>query len=112
MIPWRCVSVGLMEYRRGRSQEAIAYCERCLTLDTSNPARSATAQVIMAMAHHQAGDSKLARLELAEIRGVIDKKFAASLDMGNGTEGYWFDWLLARILLREAVGLIEAGPAN
>jgi serine/threonine protein kinase len=112
MIPWRCVSVGLMEYRRGRPQEAIAYCERCLAMDASNPARSATAQVILAMAHHQAGDGKLARLELAEIRGVIENKFTTSLEMGNGTEGYWFDWLLARILLREAVGLMEASPGH
>jgi hypothetical protein len=112
MVPWRCVSVGLMEYRRGRMPEAIANCERCLSAGNSNPARAATAQVILAMAHQQAGDSKLARMELAEVRGVIERKFAQSLEMGNGNEGYWFDWLLARILLREATGSIEGGNAN
>ena len=112
MTPWRCVSVGLMEYRRGRAPEAITYCERCLSFGTSNPARTATAQAILAMAHQLAGDSKLARMELAEVRSVIDKKFAQNLEMGNGSEGYWFDWLLARILVREATGSIEGGGGN
>ena len=53
-----------------------------------------------------------ARMELAEVRSVIDKKFAQNLEMGNGSEGYWFDWLLARILVREATGSIEGGGGN
>ncbi len=107
MIPWRCISVGLMEYRRGRPQEAIRYAERCISYGPSNPARVATAEVIRAMAHQSAGNSKLARLELAEVRSIIQEKFTRNLDIGTGTEGYWFDWLVARILLREATALIE-----
>jgi serine/threonine protein kinase len=109
MIPWRCVSVALMEYRREAYMEAIAHLERCLGFGDSNPARTATAQVILAMAHQQRGESKLARLELIEARGAIEKKFAGVLEAGNGGEGYWFDWLLARVLLREATLLIEGG---
>ncbi len=112
MIPWRCVSVGLMEYRRGRLPEAVAQLERCLSFGTANPARTATAQVLMAMTHQQSSESKLARLELAEARGVIEQRFSGNLDMGNGNEGYWFDWLLARVLLREAALLIEGGNGN
>jgi hypothetical protein len=27
--------------------------------------------------------------------------------LGNPTQGFWFDWLFARILLNEATALIE-----
>ena len=107
MMPWRCVSVGLMEYRLGRYPEAIAKFERCLAYGTSNPARTATAQTLIAMAQHQSGQSKMAWLKLAEAREAIQKKFSGNLEMGNGGEGYWFDWLLARVLSYEAEQLIE-----
>lgn len=112
MTPWRCLSVALMEYRQERYGEAIAHIERSLTFGDANPARTATAQVILAMAHQQRGESKLACLELAEAREAIEKKFTGSLDAGNGGEGYWFDWLLARVLLKESRTLIEGGIAN
>jgi serine/threonine protein kinase len=102
MIPWRCISVGLMELRLGRSKEAIAYSERSLAHRPINPARSATAQVILAMAHRQAGNRTRADEELAKIQTVIEEKFTKGLELGGGNDGYWFDWLLARILLREA----------
>ena len=107
MMPWRCVSVGLMEYRLGRFPEAIAKFERCLAYGTSNPARTATAQTLLAMAQHQTGQGKMAWLKLAEAREAIQKKFSGNLEMGNGGEGYWFDWLLARVLSNEAAQIIE-----
>ncbi len=110
MIPWRCVSVGLMEYRRGRFSEATAQLEYCLSFDpagNANAARSATAQVLLAMSHHQLGEMKLALLRLTEAREAIENKFSGPLDPGNGTAGYWFDWLLARVFLREATLMIE-----
>jgi tetratricopeptide (TPR) repeat protein len=112
MTPWRCVSVGLMEYRRGRFPEAMTQFERCLSFGTGNPARTATAQVLLAMSHQRLGEVKLALLRLAEAREAIEKKFSGPLDGGNGTEGYWFDWLLARVLLSEANPLIEGGNGN
>jgi serine/threonine protein kinase len=102
MIPWRCISVGLMELRLGRPKEAIAYSERCLAHRPINPARSATAQVILAMAQRKAGNRTIADQELAKVRTVIEDRFARGLGVGGGNDGYWFDWLLARILLREA----------
>jgi len=107
MIPWRCVSVGLMELRRNRPQEAMRYSERCLAHRPVNPARSATAQVILAMAHHQAGNHARARDEFAAVRRVIEQRLSESMELGGGSEGYWFDWVLARILLRAATEMID-----
>ena len=107
MIPWRCVSVALMEYRRGQFVSAVTYSQRCLAFTPQNPARTASAQLILAMAQQQLGEVKSARLQLIEAREAIDGRFNKGIESGNGNEGYWFDWLLARILLREATPLIE-----
>jgi hypothetical protein len=107
MIPWRCVSGGLMEYRRGNFAAAAAWCQRCLSLGPGNAARTATAQVVLAMAQQQLSEMKSARLQLAEAREAIDDRFNREIKAGDGVEGYWFDWLLARNLLREATPLIE-----
>jgi hypothetical protein len=107
MTPWRCVSVGLMEYRRGRYPAAIAKLERCLAFGPGNPARTATALVVLAMSRQQTGETKLAALHLAEAREAIETKFASQVEMGDGGGGYWFDWLLARVLMQEAVQLIQ-----
>jgi hypothetical protein len=50
------------------------------------------------------GELQRARSELAKVRGEIESR-VNELPV-NGGEGYWFDWIFARILLREAVGMI------
>jgi hypothetical protein len=40
---------------------------------------------------------------------MIDTKFKNLLDRGSGVQGFWFDWVFAKILLREAKGLIVSG---
>jgi hypothetical protein len=52
-----------------------------------------------------------ARSELAHSSKIIDNKFKTGLDGGNGN-GYWFDWLLGKILLQEAGSLIQQVPVN
>jgi eukaryotic-like serine/threonine-protein kinase len=109
MGPWRCVSLALMEYRRGHSSEAIDWCKRCLAYGNDNPARIATIRAILAMSHYQLGHLDEARSELAQSREMIENKYKAGLDQGDGN-GYWFDWVLGKILLREASALIERTP--
>jgi hypothetical protein len=41
---------------------------------------------------------------------LIVAKFKAGLDAGDPKQGFWFDWILSRILEREAVADIE-GPS-
>jgi tetratricopeptide (TPR) repeat protein len=110
MVPWRCLSLALMEYRREHSAEAINWGRRCLNYGNDNPARVATAQAILAMSYFQLGQTEEAHSELTQSRDLIGKKTKDGFDPGNGTEGYWYDWLLGRILLREAEALIEGSP--
>ena len=107
MVAWRCISVALMAYRGGDMQAASTWCERCLSNPENNPARIATARVIRAMALYRAGAIADARTELTLGRQLIETEFATELTAGTGSTGWWYDWLFARILLREAEGTIQ-----
>ncbi|HEX9047766.1 MAG TPA: protein kinase, partial [Verrucomicrobiae bacterium] len=115
MMAWRCVSLALTAYRQNYTPTAEAWCERGLSYQgpsiPSNPCRNATIHIIQGMACLQLGESNTARRELALGRTLVEAKFAKGLDEGNGTEGYWYDWLFARILLREAESAMEQQSA-
>ena len=59
------------------------------------------------MACHQLGEVEMARSELAQGRDLVTAQFLQGLGGGSGSDGFWYDWLFARILLREAETLIE-----
>ena len=112
MAAWRCISLGLAAYRQGYTPTAVAWSKRCLAYPDQNPARMATAHIIQAMACQQLQEGETARSELASGRAAVAAEFTGGLQEGNGSVGYWYDWIFARILLREAEALIETpGPA-
>jgi hypothetical protein len=100
---WRCVSLALYEYRMGHPTEAVARCKECLASPEFNAPRVATAEVIMALALHRLGSDEEARAHLQVGRQMIEAKFAAELGPGSATQGFWFDWIFGRVLLREAL---------
>ena len=107
---WRCISLALAAYRQGDSPAAITWCERSRSHGGARiNARIATAHVIQALAHLQQGEQENARTELAEGRRTIEHWFNAGQVIGDGKNGFWFDWLFARILLREADAIRTVG---
>ena len=112
MTPWRYVSVALMAYRQDDVPNSIYWCQKCLAYPMSNVARNATAHVILAMAFFKEGKFDSANSELTQGRNMINSAFVEGLPEGNGLNGWWYDWLFARILLREADGLIQNQPAS
>jgi len=110
MAAWRCMSLSLMAYREGYYPTAKEWGRKSLSYQQNNPARDATVHIIRAMASHQLEEWAEARSELVEGRRLIEAEFTAGLEPGNGAEGFWFDWLFARVLLREAERLIEPLP--
>jgi serine/threonine protein kinase len=107
---WRAISMALLEYRRGNAPQALDWCRQCLAYSDYNAPRIATAHVIRAMASYQLHQVAEAHTGLAQGREVIDSKFKGGLDQGNAAQGFWFDWVFARVLLREATDLIEPRP--
>jgi tetratricopeptide (TPR) repeat protein len=111
LAAWRSVSLALMEYRRGDYTKASAWCRRCLNYPEYNAPRAATARVILAMSCQHLGQTDEAHSELAQARSMIEDRFRNGLDRGTGVQGFWFDWVFARILLREANALIDGSPS-
>ena len=105
--PWRCLSLALWEYRIGNFSEAIVWARHCLDYDIKQLSRISAARTILAMALYRLGETDAAHSELAHAREDIQTKFKGPLDVGGSTEGFWFDWLLSRILLREATALVD-----
>jgi eukaryotic-like serine/threonine-protein kinase len=107
MAGWRCISLGIKAYRQGFYPTAKEWCRRSLEYKPEIPARTATAHVISAMASHQLGEWNKSRSELELGRKLIESHFAENLKLDNESGGPWYDWLFARVLLREATNLVE-----
>ena len=104
MEAWQTLSLSLASYRKGDFQFAEDWVRRCLRHPNQNPPRIAAAHAIFAMILHHAGRTEEARTELESARtGVIDN-FSKPFQMGSSAEGFWFDWVIARTLLKEADG--------
>ena len=104
---WRCVSLALMAYRQDHTPAAKVWCRKCLSFADGNLGRYATAHIIQAMSCYKLGEVDEARSELAQGRDLISAQFAKGLEQSSFKIGLWYDWLFARILLREAETLIE-----
>jgi eukaryotic-like serine/threonine-protein kinase len=101
------VAFALLEYRRHEYAKAMEWSRRCLAHPEYNAARVASARVILALAAYQLGDTATARAQLDQSREMIERKFETGLDLGGGAHGFWFDWIFARTLFREAEALMK-----
>jgi len=110
MGSWRCVSLALGAYRQGFYPTAVTWGEKARSFDQIQ-ARDATARIIQAMAHYQLDEMDAAKSELDLGRKAITAVFAEDFNVAtNWKKGFWYDWLFARILLREAETLILGPP--
>ncbi|HXE41619.1 MAG TPA: hypothetical protein VN516_01250, partial [Candidatus Baltobacteraceae bacterium] len=105
---WRCTSSAIYEYRREHWNQAIQWCKYSLNYDDHNNARVALVHAVLAMAYYQSGQFDDSQVELDKSRQLIGDKFKKGLDAGDGKLGYWFDWIAARIFLREAETSVES----
>jgi serine/threonine protein kinase len=107
MAAWRAYTLSLMAYRTRNYGLAVEWGERSRDYDSGMQSRVMSVQVIMAMAHAQLGQTGQAQAELAEPRFVIADAFKQGVDKLPRWEGYWFDWLFARIHLKEAEAVTQ-----
>ena len=99
---WGCVSLSLIEYRRGNYAKAIDWCRRSQAYSQDNLPRTATSETILAMCDFQLGERSEAATKLAEGRAIIENRLKNGLERGDGEQGFWFDWVFGRIILDEA----------
>jgi tetratricopeptide (TPR) repeat protein len=107
---WPMISLGLLEFRNGRYAEAIEWCRSSLACRQDIPVRTATARLILAMSLRQDGQHAAALSELEQARKIIESGFDAGLKHGRADRGLWFDWVFARVLLRQASELLHTKP--
>lgn len=96
---------GLHDYRCGRFSEALTACRKSRERSTTYLALTVLDQTVEAMSLFRLGKSDEARQVLAAVGRLLDAK-GPRLESGDlGTA--WNEWLLCRMLRREAAALID-----
>ena len=106
---WATIPSGLWRYRLGDFGQAAEWCRRGLDENDKTTAQTATLRIILAMSCHRQRQADEAGSQLAKARDMIEANFKYGLEHGNTGQGMWYDWVFARILLREATALIGDG---
>ncbi len=104
------IPISLLEYRRGEYAKATEWCRRCLAYPEYNAPRIATAHVILSMAACRQRNLEEARHELAQGKNLIQSTFKGNL--AGSVQGFWFDWVFAQVLSREADALLASTSAE
>jgi len=104
---WRAISLALLEYRSGHYAKAIEWCHSSLACRQDVPVRTATARLILAMSLGHDREHEAALSELEQARNTLERGFDDGLKHGRWDRGLWFDWVFARVLLREASELLR-----
>ena len=107
MAAWRSYSLALLAYRLGNYPLAINRCERSEDLDREVQSRAAGIQFLMAMANARLGRQKQAHADFLAAREIMETNFPSGKVASKRWEGFWFDWLIAQIHMREAESLIR-----
>ena len=109
---WSLMPFCLWHYRCGDYKAAIQLCKDTQLEKRTFPCCEAIVHVTMAMACYQQGQTIEACAELALGQQLIDDKFKSDLDRGRAGFGYWYDWVYARHLAREATTLIDCSTVT
>lgn len=103
---WCRFALSLMRYREGNFDAASLWADRALPIAGGHVPRETMLRCLRAMIAYRKGDAAMARTLLNEARGPIDAYFAKPMELGD-MKSSWSDWLIARILYREARALID-----
>jgi serine/threonine protein kinase len=96
------LTLALLEYRRGDATKSAEWCRRLLAYPECDVMHGAAAHTLLVLACAKLDQPEEARQHLAQARDLIERRLAGGLEAGNYADGFWFDWVFARELLREA----------
>ncbi|RYD23897.1 MAG: serine/threonine protein kinase [Verrucomicrobiaceae bacterium] len=113
---WRAFGIALLEYRQGNYQKSRYWAEVGMGFKSGRDYISGALDMVRAMAAYKLGDVKTAKEDLRKGRARIEKAFAPDLPAAyeplGQNQGFWWDWIILRILFREAEQLIEPGDRS
>lgn len=105
---WRSFALGLFALRRGELEEALRWCDRSRAYEDDNPARKVSVLAVRAMALTRLGQSEEARKLTDECWDVVEERLSRPLIAYEPSpRTLWFDWINARIWLREATAMLN-----
>ncbi len=104
---WQLASLSLYEYRLGNWERAAKMARSALVLSDA-PSRTAMANVILGMALQHLGQPNEAKLAVKSASTSIDARFERPLS--GAPMDTWHSWIMARVLLHEANGVVVDGP--
>ncbi len=107
MEAWQMLSLSLAAYRSGDFDRAEEWARRCISHPAGTASRVAAAQAVLAMSFEARGHHNEAVAECRLAGEPIELRFAETLDTQWTPDGQWFDWIIARLLLREATSGVE-----
>jgi hypothetical protein len=96
------LTLALLEYRRGDATKSAEWCRRLLAYPECDVMHGAAAHTLLALACAKLDQPEEARQHLGQARDLIERRLSGGLEAGNYADGFWFDWVFARELLREA----------
>lgn len=106
---WASIPPSLWRYRCGDDDKAIQLCRLGIDENDNSSGQCMILRTILAMAEYRSGHVAEARIQLLKAGPVIDATFKRWPEPGDAGLGYWYDWLFARILFREATASV--GPS-
>jgi serine/threonine protein kinase len=101
------LALALLDHRRGDATRSAEWCRRLLAYPECDMIHGSAAHALLAMACAKLNQPEDARQHLALARDSIERRLSGGLVAGNNAEGFWFDWVFVRELLREADGALR-----
>jgi tetratricopeptide (TPR) repeat protein len=102
---WQLSALGLYHYRQGKFTQGAECCRKSLAYQGPEgpmSPRAASTSFILAMCEQRLGRLPEALAAYHTGQTCVQKKAATIRDVGNWFNGFWFDWLDARVLRTEA----------
>ena len=109
---WRAFGLSLLEYRQGNHERAKHWADFAMSFKDGRDYINSALESVHAMICYRLGDVETSRADLARTRKRIEKAFAPELPAAyepfGRYQGFWWDWIIARTLFREAESVIPA----
>jgi hypothetical protein len=106
LLLWRMLAVSLAEHRRGNDGRARDLARRCIGANAAMAPQKATAFIILGLSLARQDDLSAASAEVEQGGKMIEAALPDGPDSIKNKDGLWFDWVIARILLREARSVV------
>lgn len=107
---WRAFGLALLEYRQGNHERAKHWADFAMSFKDSRGYINGAIEPVHAMICLKLGDEDAARADLDRAKKRIEKAFAPELPAAyepfGQYQGFWWDWIIARTLFREAESVI------